>query len=96
VKRLGEIEGQVKACDRVKEGQPLGLSMAWEEGATASMVWWHVRVVLGRLGEGRREEGERGHAAWWAGSAYWARSFYRARWPLGQRKEKENRNLFQN
>jgi hypothetical protein len=39
-------------------------------------------AALSRLGEGGREEGERGHTAWWAGSICWAR------WPVGRGKEK--------
>jgi hypothetical protein len=41
-------------------------------------------AALGRLNEGGREEGERGHMTWWADSTCWARSVRSA----GERKRK--------
>jgi hypothetical protein len=44
-----------------------------ERGGATTMAWWRTGgAALGRLAEAGRK-GERGHTAWWAGSAGWAR-----------------------
>jgi hypothetical protein len=45
-------------------------------------------ATLDRLGEGGREDRERGHAAWWASLPCWVGLVRSARWPLGRGKEK--------